>query len=139
MTRMVQVDLGIFDHKHKEIGISPNEGLQRMFSEVFSTVLRGLIEHQAHTVSNAQLSTLEVIYRRIGEESVKQFGVDSLVNKLPYDRHVEELAAQQFPSLLRPEIEKFLKCPVTQHLPSWPRVLACEVRLQEDLARAGLS
>ena len=40
ISRIAQVDLGIFDHKHKEIGSQANEGLQKMSTEILSSVLR---------------------------------------------------------------------------------------------------
>ena len=136
-SKIAQVDLGLFDHKHKNIGNSSKEGLQRMCTEILSSVLRGLMEHQAETLTNTQLSTLEVLYKRVGEDRVKQFGLDSAVNQIPYDRHEEELSVQKFAKLLRPATENFLKSPVTQQLPSWSRVLSCENRLQEDLFVCG--
>ena len=79
----------------------------------------------------------EVLYKRVGEDRVKQFGLDSAVNKLPYDRHEEELSVQKFAKLLRPATQGYLANPTTQQLPSWSRVLSCENKLQEDLANAG--
>ncbi len=139
ISRIAQVDLGIFDHKHKEIGASPNEGLQKMCIEILSSVLRGLMEHQAETLTEGQLSNLEVLYRRVGQDRVKQFGLDSAVNQIPYDRHEEELSVQKFASILKPAVLSFLDSPVTQQLPCWARVLACEEKLQDDLANAGIS
>ena len=136
-SKIAQVDLGLFDHKHKTIGKSKKEGLQRMCTEILSSVLRGLMEHQAQTLTSTQLSSLEVLYKRVGEDRVKQFGLDSAVNKIPYDRHEEELSVQKFANLLKPATINFLENPTTQQLPSWSRVLSCENKLQEDLARAG--
>ena len=136
-SKIAQVDLGLFDHKHKNIGDSKKEGLQRMCTEILSSVLRGLMEHQAQTLTNTQLSTLEVLYKRVGEDRVKQFGLDSAVNKIPYDRHEEELSVQKFANLLKPATQNFLENPATQQLPSWSRVLSCENKLQENLTKAG--
>ena len=108
-----------------------------MCTEILSSVLRGLMEHQAETLTSTQLATLEVLYKRVGEDRVKQFGLDSAVNQLPYDRHEEELSVQKFAKLLRPATEEYLACPTTKQLPSWSRVLSCENKLQEDLAIAG--
>ncbi len=137
ISRIAQVDLGIFDHKHKEIGTKASEGLQKMCTEILSSVLRGLMEHQAETLSSSQLANLEVLYRRVGEDRVKQFSLDSSVNQLPYSRHKEELAVHTFGKLLRPAINKFLESPVKQQLPCWSRVLDCESKLQDDLELAG--
>ena len=136
-SKIAQVDLGLFDHKHKNIGDSSKEGLQKMCTEILSSVLRGLMEHQAETLTSTQLATLEVLYKRVGEDRVKQFGLDSAVNQLPYDRHEEELSVQKFAKLLRPATQDYLASPTTQQLPSWSRVLSCENKLQEDLAIAG--
>jgi len=136
-SKIAQVDLGLFDHKHKTIGSSSKEGLQRMCTEILSSILRGLMEHQAQTLTNTKLSTLEVLYKRVGEDRVKQFGLDSAINQIPYNRHEEELSVQKFAKLLRPATENFLASPATQQLPSWSRVLSCENMLQEDLALSG--
>ena len=138
LSRIAQVDLGVFDHKHKEVGQNPKEGLQRMCMEILSNVLRALMEHQAQTLTNSQISTLEVLYKRVGQDRVKQFGLDSAVNNIPYDRHEEELSVQKFSKILRPSIDNFLESPKTKQLPCWARVLACESNLQNDLAESGL-
>ena len=136
-SRIAQVDLGLFDHKHKSLGTQPSEGLQRMASEIFGTVLRGLMEHEGSIVSKDQLPTLEVLYRRVGEDRVRQFGLDSAVNGLPYDRHTEELAVQSFSGLLRSGLNKLMDAPIAHQLPSWSRLSSCSATLQADLAEAG--
>ena len=108
-----------------------------MSTEILSSVLRGLMEHEAKTLTNSQLANLEVLYRRAGEDRVKQFSLDSSVNQLPYSRHKEELAVHTFGKLLRPAINRFLENPVKQQLPSWTRVLDCESNLQNELEKAG--
>lgn len=138
LSRIAQVDLGLFDHKHKTLGASPREGLQRMCSEILASVLRGLMEHQGTTISAEQVATLEVLFRRVGEDRIRQFALDSAVNHLPYNRHGEELAVQQFSSLIRPGLQRFHEDPLAIQLPSWSRLLSCASRLQHDLAEAGL-
>ncbi len=61
-----------------------------MSTEILSSVLRGLMEHEARTLTSSQLANLEVLYRRAGEDRVKQFSLDSSVNQLPYSRHKEK-------------------------------------------------
>ena len=118
LSRVAQVDLGLFDHKHKSLGASPREGLQRMCSEILASVLRGLMEHQGTTISAEQVATLEVLFRRVGEDRIRQFALDSEVNNLPYNRHGEELAVQQFSSLIRPGHQRFQEDPLAIQLPS---------------------
>lgn len=136
-SRIAQVDLGLFDHKHKGLGSTPSEGLQRMAGEIFGTVLRGLMEHEGAVVSMDQLPTLEVLYRRVGEDRVRQFGLDSAINRLPYDRHGEELAVQSFAGLLRPGLAQLMTSPIAHQLPSWSRLNSCNPSLQADLSAAG--
>ena len=138
LSRVAQVDLGLFDHKHKSLGETPREGLQRMCSEILASVLRGLMEHQGTTIPAEQVATLEVLFRRVGEDRIRQFALDSAVNNLPYNRHGEELAVQQFSSLIRPGLQRFQNDPLAIQLPSWSRLLSCASRLQHDLAEAGL-
>ena len=130
-------DLGLFDHKHKSLGERPNEGLQRMASEIFCTVLRSLMEHEGCVVSLDQLPTLEVLYRRVGEDRVRQFGLDSAINRLPYDRHGEELAVHRFSELLRPGLTSLMASPIAHQLPSWSRLNSCNPSFATDLALAG--
>ena len=137
LSRIAQVDLGLFDHKHKGLGSTPGEGLQRMAGEIFGTVLRGLMEHEGAVVSMDQLPTLEVLYRRVGEDRVRQFGLDSAINRLPYDRHGEELAVQSFAGLLRPGLAQLMTSPIAHQLPSWSRLNSCNPSFAMDLATAG--
>ena len=136
-SRITQVDLGLFDHKHKSLGDKPDEGLQRMASEIFCTVLRSLMEHEGCVMSLDQLPTLEVLYRRVGEDRVRQFGLDSAINRLPYDRHGEELSVHRFANLLRPGLRRLMESPIAHQLPSWSRLRSCNPSLQTDLCSAG--
>ncbi|MEK9630960.1 MAG: glycosyl transferase, partial [Synechococcus sp.] len=68
---------------------------------------------------------------------VRQHGLDSSVNGLPYDRHGEELAVHEFANLIRPGMHQFLQQPVSLQLPCWSRLLSCSASLRDDLALAG--
>ncbi|MEX1315615.1 MAG: glycosyl transferase [Synechococcaceae cyanobacterium] len=134
---IAQVDLGLFDHKHKAIGAGPDEGLQRMCGEILFSLLRGLMEHEARTLTAEQLATLQVLYRRIGEDRVRQHHLDARVNGLPYDRHGEEDAVREFAALLRPGCQAFHDQPAGVRMPSWSRALAFDADLRHKLRRAG--
>jgi glucosyl-3-phosphoglycerate synthase len=137
ISRIAQVDLGVFDHKHKPLGQAPTEGLQRMAAEILGTVLRGLMEHEGVALPPEQLPTLEVLYQRLGQDRVRQHGLDAAINHIPHDRHDEELAVRDFARLLRPAIADLVASPTVELLPSWSRVLSCRPDLQEELALAG--
>lgn len=134
---IAQVDLGLFDHKHKAIGGRSDEGLQRMCGEILFSLLRGLMEHEARTLTGEQLATLEVLYRRVAEDRVRQHHLDAWVNGLPYDRHCEENAVREFSGLLRPGCQAFHDHPEGVRMPSWSRALAFHSGLRDDLRKVG--
>ena len=84
-----------------------------------------------------QIPTLEVLYRRVGEDRVRQFGIDSAINRLPFDRHGEELAVHRFAELLRHGLSDLMASPIAHQLPSWSRLKSCNPSLQADLSAAG--
>ncbi|WP_191964818.1 glycosyl transferase [Synechococcus sp. RSCCF101] len=137
--RIAQVDLGIFDHKHKAIGAGPDEGLQRMCREILASLLRGLMEHESRALTSEQLSALEVVYRRVAEDRVRQHAFDARLNGLPYDRHGEENAVKDFTALLRPGCTSFMERPSGWRMPSWSRALAFDPGLRETLRDVGSS
>ena len=107
-----------------------------MAGEIFGTVLRGLMEHEGSVMTMDQIPTLEVLYRRVGEDRVRQFGIDSAINRLPFDRHGEELAVHRFAELLRHDYD-LMASPIAHQLPSWSRLKSCNPSLQADLSAAG--
>ena len=94
------------------------------------------MEHEGVALAEAHVPALEVLSRRVGEDRVRQHGLDSSVNGLPYDRHGEELAVHEFANLIRPGMNQFLQQPVSLQLPCWSRLLSCS-HAGEDLALAG--
>lgn len=135
-SRIAQVDLGIFDHKHKGIGAARKEGLQRMCSEILACLMRSLMEHEATSLSQGEASTLGVLYQRIAKDRVRQHHLDAAINGLPYDRHAEESAVNCFAELIRPCWSEFMSEPAGFRLPSWTRSLAFNPRLRQDLVAA---
>ena len=95
------------------------------------------MEHQAVTLTSTQLSTLEVLYRRVGVDRVIQYGLDSAVNQIPYNRHEEKLSVQKFAELLKPAVREFLESPIKQQMPCWSSVISCEKNLATEHASAG--
>ncbi|TGG91248.1 MAG: glycosyl transferase [Aphanocapsa feldmannii 277cV] len=136
--RIAQVDLGVFDHKHKEVGSAPKEGLQRMCGEILASLMRAMMEHEATALSVEQASALEVMYKRIAKDRVSQHHLDAAINGLPYNRHEEEKAVNCFAKLIRPCWRAFMDRPAGFRLPSWTRSLAFNPNLREELLAAGL-
>ncbi|MEB3321781.1 MAG: glycosyl transferase [Synechococcaceae cyanobacterium] len=135
--RIAQVDLGLFDHKHKEVGGTAGEGLRRMCAEILASLLRGLMEHESKALPMEQVSALEVVFRRIAEDRVRQHHLDARINGLPYDRHREEDTVKEFSALLRPGCRAFMNHPGGFRMPSWSRTLAFDADLRRELRRAG--
>lgn len=131
--RVSQVDLGFFDHKHKEVGQSPQEGLQKMCTEILSSILRTLTETESVVISEAHQMALRVKFRRTAQDFIRQYFVDATCNGLPYDRHREEMTIEAFERVIPIAFEKYMHEPVSSRIPDWTRALAVAPDLREQL------
>lgn len=136
ISHIAQVDLGVFDHKHKGIGTARMEGLQRMCSEILACLMRALMEHESIALSREEAATLEVLYQRIAKDRVRQHHLDAAINGLPYDRHAEESIVNCFAKLVRPCWNDFMGAPTGFRLPSWTRALAFNPNLRQEVVAA---
>lgn len=134
--RVSQVDLGYFDHKHKGIGSSPGEGLQKMCAEIFCSILRTLTETESVIFSQAHCLSLQIKFRRIAQDMIRQYFVDATCNGLPYDRHAEEVAVELFERLIPTAFRHFIDHPAGAQIPDWTRALAVMPDLREQLLEA---
>ncbi|GIS14260.1 MAG: hypothetical protein CM15mP116_08430 [Synechococcus sp.] len=67
-SRIAQVDLGLFDHKHKGWGANQAKACNA-WPVKSSAPFCSLMEHEGAVISMDQIPTLEVLYRRVGEGS----------------------------------------------------------------------
>ena len=124
--RICQVDLGVYNHKHKGVGKDRSEGLQRMAFDVATTVLRLLAAHEGVHVSPPMLTTLQVTYRREAQDAIRKYHMDSLANGLQYDRHDEELVVEALEPLIRAAGHHFMEQPTSALIGEWLRAIAAD-------------
>jgi glucosyl-3-phosphoglycerate synthase len=137
--RVAQVDLGIFDHKHQEIGDDPDSGLQKMCRDILSSVLRTLTETEQVVVTMDHVRALRVKFRRKAQDYTRQYFVDAIFNNLPYDRHKEEAIVETFEKLILESGRAYLEDPTGAQIPDWTRALAVTPDLREQLAAAAIA
>ncbi|AFY36812.1 hypothetical protein Lepto7376_0374 [[Leptolyngbya] sp. PCC 7376] len=131
--RISQVDLGFFDHKHKEVGAAPTEGLQKMCTEILSSILRTLTETESVVFSEGHQTAVQVKFRRVAQDLIRQYFVDATCNGIPYDRHQEEITVERFEKVIPIAFKKYLNEPVASRIPDWTRALAVMPNLREML------
>jgi glucosyl-3-phosphoglycerate synthase len=133
--RICQTDLGFHDHKHRKIG-DRKTGLVKMAGDIEKSLLRNLQEVEEVNVSDAFIQSIQVLYRRLGQDYIHSYGTDSFFNTLAYERHAEESVLGIFSDVVLKAGKEYLKSPFGALIPSWARVLSAFPNLREDLRDA---
>ncbi len=133
--RICEVDLGIYDHKHKQIA---PESLIRTAEDALITLLRTLTETEGIDVSEAFLLSLQVTYRRFAQDRIRQYHADALCNGLAFDRHGEETAVDALSEVILHAGMRYLKNPINTQLPDWLRMLSALPDARERLRSAAI-
>jgi glucosyl-3-phosphoglycerate synthase len=136
--RVCQVDLcRPYEHKHRELEPEqPERGLMMMATDILTSIFRTLASRGA-VVNSSQLNTLQAAYLRLAQDCIRQYHADSEVNRLSYDRDLEERAVEAFTRQIRRAGSFFLRDPSGEKLtPNWVRVLACLPTFPEELQAA---
>jgi len=128
--RICEVDLEYYDHRHKEID---NNGLLRTAEDSFITLLRTLTETENIEVSEPFLISLQVSYRRLAQDKIRQYHADATCNNLEFDRHEEEANVDLLSSVILTGGKKYLANPVKAQLPDWLRAIAAMPNIRESL------
>jgi glucosyl-3-phosphoglycerate synthase len=134
--RICQVDLGFYEHKHKEVS---GEGLLKTAGESFITLLRTLTETEGVDISEAFLLSLQVVYRRFAQDKIRQYHADAICNNLNYDRHQEETSVEVFARAILDAGRAYLQNPVAAQLPDWIRAISVIPDLRERLMEAAIA
>ena len=134
--RIAQVDLGIFEHKHQDIGTSADHGLQKMCRDILKSVLRTLTETEQVAISRDHIRALGVKFRREAQNLTRQYFVDARFNGIEYDRHQEEVTLERFEKLILQAGEDYLEDATGTQIPDWTRALAVMPDLREQLRDA---
>jgi glucosyl-3-phosphoglycerate synthase len=133
--RICEVDLGFFDHKHKEMG---TDSLLKTAEDSFITLLRTLTETEGINVSDAFLLSLEVTYRRFAQDRVRQYNADAICNSLDYDRHEEETSLDALSKVIIQAGKRYLSKPISAQLPDWLRTISAMPDAREKLRDASI-
>ncbi|MEO0868488.1 MAG: glucosyl-3-phosphoglycerate synthase [Cyanobacteria bacterium J06642_11] len=136
LKRIAQVDLGIFDHKHQDVGQGTNQGLQKMCRDIFQSLLRTLTETEKVVVGADQLRSLRIKFRREAQDLARQYFVDARFNGLQYDRHKEENTLERFEQVIVNAGDQYLQDPTGTEIPDWTRALAVMPELRQRLGDA---
>ncbi|MGD1855440.1 MAG: glucosyl-3-phosphoglycerate synthase [Leptolyngbyaceae cyanobacterium] len=136
LKRIAQVDLGVFDHKHQDVGQAPNQGLQKMCRDILHSLLRSLTETEQVVIGKDQLRSLRIKFRREAQDLARQYFVDARFNGLQYDRHKEENTLEKFEEVIIKAGEQYLEDPTGTEIPDWTRALAVMPDLRQLLGEA---
>jgi glucosyl-3-phosphoglycerate synthase len=128
--RICEVDLGLYDHRHKEID---SDGLLKTAEDSFVTLLRTLTETENIEVSEPFLISLQVAYRRLAQDKIRQYHADATCNNLVFDRHEEEANVDLLSNVILSGGHKYLANPVRAQLPDWLRAVAAMPDIRERL------
>lgn len=130
--RICQTDLGFYEHKHQEIG-NHDQGLVKMSSEIFKTLLRVLIEQDFIQVSRPFLLSLRVLYQRNAQDAIRKYHADAHINNIDYDRHLEESMVEKFSKQIVVAGNKYMLKPVGTRIPDWLRTMSARKKIREEL------
>jgi glucosyl-3-phosphoglycerate synthase len=128
--RICQVDLGFYDHRHKTIN---GNGLLKTAEDSFVTLLRTLTETENVDVSEPFLTSLQVAYRRLAQDKIRQYHADATCNRLAFDRHEEEVNVDSLCTVIKSGGHKYLDNPIKTQLPDWLRAMAAMPNIREKL------
>jgi len=133
--RICDVDLGFYDHKHKELS---QESLLKTAENCVITLLRTLTEIEGIDVSEAFLLSLQVTYRRFAQDKIRQYYADALCNSLDYDRHEEETNVEILSNVIMHAGKRYLENPLSAQLPDWLRAISAMSDVRERLRKAAI-
>ena len=133
--RICEVDLGFYDHKHKEMS---SDALLRTAEDALITLLRTLTETEGIDVSEAFLLSLQVTYRRFAQDRIRQYDADALCNSLDFDRHEEETTVDALSEIILRAGRRYLENPTSTQLPDWLRMISAMPDARERLRIAAI-
>jgi len=133
--RVFEVDLGFYEHKHK--GMTKG-GLLKTAEDSLVTLLRTLAETDGLDVSEPFLLSLQVLYKRIAQDRIRQYNADALCNSLDYDRHEEESSVDSLSKAIMNAGARYLKNPSGTQLPDWLRAISAIPNIREKLRESAI-
>jgi glucosyl-3-phosphoglycerate synthase len=133
--RICEVDLGFYDHKHKEV---IGKELVKTAEDSLATLLRTLTEMDCVEVSEPFLQSLQVMYRKIAQDKIRQYFADATCNNLDFDRHQEECSVESLSEAIVAAGKRYLLDPSKTQMPDWLRTKAAMPDIRERLREAAI-
>jgi len=136
--RVCQVDLSEnYEHKHQALSSEdPQAGLMKMAIDIAKSLLRNLAT-EGLVFDTAFFNTLRTAYQRAGQDAIKKYEDDAIINGLVFDRHAERLAVEAFIRAIRIAAEEFVQDPLGIPLiTNWNRVTSAVPKFFEMLENA---
>jgi glucosyl-3-phosphoglycerate synthase len=133
--RICEVDLGFYDHKHKQVN---KEASLQVAEDSLVCLLRTLTETDHIEVSEAFLHSLQIMYKRIAQDKIRQYHADALCNNLNYDRHEEESTVDFLANAVIDAGQRYQIFPTDAQLPDWMRTISAMPDIRERLRDAGI-
>jgi glucosyl-3-phosphoglycerate synthase len=133
--RICEVDLGVYDHKHKEF---TRESLLKTAENCFISLLRTQAEIEGIDISEPFLLSLKVVYRRFAQDKIRQYYADALCNSLVYDRHEEETNMELLSDVIMNAGRKYMADPTSTQLPDWLRTISAMPDARERIRKAAI-
>ncbi len=133
--RICEVDLGFYDHKHKEV---VGNGLVKTAEDSLVTLLRTLTETDGIEVSLPFLQSLQVMFRKMAQDKIRQYNADATCNNLDYDRHQEECSLDSLSEAIVSAGKRYLEDPSKAQMPDWLRTKAAMPDIRERLRKVAI-
>jgi glucosyl-3-phosphoglycerate synthase len=133
--RICEVDLGYYEHKHKEV---VGNGLVKTAEDSLVTLLRTLTETDGIEVSQPFLQSLQVMYRKLAQDKIRQYNADAICNNLDYDRHQEECSVDALSEAIVTAGKRYLVDPSKTQMPDWLRTKAAIPDIRERLREVAI-
>jgi glucosyl-3-phosphoglycerate synthase len=102
------------------------------------TLLRTLTETDGIEVSQPFLQSLQVMYRKMAQDKIRQYHADATCNNLDYDRHQEESSVDSLSAAILAAGKKYLVDPSKMQMPDWLRTKAAMPDIRERLKEAAV-
>lgn len=137
VNRITQVEvMENYEHKHQEIGKTPQEGLIKMAVDIAKALFRVLTQ-DGIVLSDSFFRSLLTTYLLEAQKAIEKYNALSLINGLEYDRHREISAVENFVNALKIAKDEFVENPVGIHmLPPWIRIRAAIPDISEKFINA---
>lgn len=133
--RICEVDLGFYDHKHKEM---TKEALLKTAEDSLITLLRTLTETDGIDVSEPFLLSLQVMYKRMAQDRIRQYHADAACNNLDFNRNEEEANVDLLSKVIISAGNRYLSNPSKTQLPDWLRTISAMPNIRERLRETAI-